>query len=172
MTMEKLNKILAVLVIVLTAVCWALGSRSCKEGQPSDTLSVRVDSFIDTLTVVVHDTVPKKISERIVEYVSIPVINDGDTAVVDSVEMAIVQKEYSDDSTYHAYVSGIDYGQWPKLDSIDVQTRIINKLVRETVTIEKKKSRWSIGAQAGYGYGFMSGKFEPYAGVGISFRIF
>jgi opacity protein-like surface antigen len=92
----------------------------------------------------------------------------SDSAIV----MQVVQRVYKRDSLYEAWVSGIKYGEWPKLDSINVRQRIITERVKETITIQKKRRRWSIGLQAGYGYGFKYRGLEPYVGVGVTYSLF
>ena len=104
-----------------------------------------------------------------IEYVSIPCpehTNGEDTA---QVMLPIVQKEFSDDSTYTAYVSGLKYNEWPKLDSITVRQREVMNTIIKTITIKAKQSPWKIGIQAGYGYGFNYKGLEPYVGVGIGY---
>lgn len=88
---------------------------------------------------------------------------------IDTIELPKVQRVYSDDSTYKAWVSGYE----PKLDSINVY----RKTIKETVTIqlpaEKKKrtfwQRFNIGIQAGYGLGLDDKKAHPYLGGGVGF---
>lgn len=84
----------------------------------------------------------------------------------------VVQRQYSDDSTYTAYVSGLRYNQWPKLDSIIVRQREITNTITKTVTLQKRRSRFSVGLQAGYGYGFQYRGFEPYVGIGVNYALF
>jgi hypothetical protein len=84
----------------------------------------------------------------------------------------VVQRQYSDDSTYTAYVSGLRYNQGPKLDSIIVRQREITNTITKTITIQKKPSRLSVGLQAGYGYGFLHKGFEPYIGIGFTWNPF
>ena len=147
---------------------------SCKGGNTTSDTVIVVKR--DTMTIEVHDTVPQVRKERIVKYIPMP---DGKptgvVAVADSVKkdsIAIVQREYSDDSTYTAWVSGLEYDVWPKLDSINVRRQIITEHIKETITVKKNSSRWSIGAQAGIGYGFRYKGIEPYVGVGISYRLY
>ena len=185
--MKEGNKVCTKFVMFLIAMafcCFFLANiRQCyKDISGTDTVSVRVDSIIDTLFIVKHDTMPAEKGKTVIKYVTIPSNNDAqngddsdiqDTSLCDgSVILPVVQKQFSDDSTYTAYVSGPEYDQWPKLDSIIVTQREITKTIKETVTIQKKRSRFGIGLQAGYGYGFMSHKIEPYIGVGISCNIF
>lgn len=88
---------------------------------------------------------------------------------IDTIELPKVQRVYSDDSTYKAWVSGYK----PRLDSINVY----RKTIKETVTIqlpaEKKKrtfwQRFNIGIQAGYGLGLDDKKAHPYLGGGVGF---
>jgi len=88
---------------------------------------------------------------------------------IDTIELPKVQRVYSDDSTYKAWVSGYE----PRLDSINVY----RKTIKETVTIqlpaEKKKrtfwQRFNIGIQAGYGLGLDDKKAHPYLGGGVGF---
>ena len=168
--------ILAVVIAALIAVSFTAGR--CSAGGSEDTLSVRVDSFRDTTYVEVHDTVPMIKQEKVVCYVKIPTKSEHDIADTlkncDSLNMAVVQREYSDDSTYTAWVSGVRYDVWPKLDSISVRQREITKTVHETVTLveRKKTSRFSVGLIGGYGYGLGYRGFEPFVGVGVSYRIF
>jgi hypothetical protein len=85
--------------------------------------------------------------------------------------MSVVQREYSDDSTYTAYVSGLLYQDWPKLDSITVRQRTITNTVTQTVTLLKRQSRFTISAGIGYGYGIRYKGFEPYIGITLGYRL-
>lgn len=165
-------KWLVYIVGIALALCLAFAAGRCSVEGGSDTLSVRVDSFRDTILVNIRDTVPVIRKERVVCYV--PVKDVEIDTVRDTAMMAVVQREYSDDSTYTAWVSGVRYDVWPKLDSISVRQREIVKTIHETVTIteRKKASRFSVGLIGGYGYGFGYKGFEPFVGLGVSYRIF
>lgn len=73
-----------------------------------------------------------------------------------------------EDSLYRAEVSGYQ----PNLDRIDIyqQTQIITKDVTQVV---KKKTRWGVGVQVGYGATYYDGRLRgsPYVGVGVSWNI-
>ena len=98
---------------------------------------------------------------------SVP-LADNATDVQDSVEIELTQKVYSD-STYTAYVSGYK----PNLDSIFVRQKIITSTrIEERVVKEKVLRRLNFGITVGYGYGFQSKMFEPFAGVGITYYPF
>lgn len=154
---------------------WIIGMSlvyCCEQGEirTSDTVTVvRIDTLWHT------DTVPTIVKEQVTKYVTISVPKaDTEAENGDSVDVTlpVIQREYSD-STYTAWVSGVQVDTiYPRLDSIQVRERIINKETIITNTIRKKTSRWSMGLQGGYGYGFQYKGFEPYVGVGLSYRIF
>lgn len=77
------------------------------------------------------------------------------------VSIPLEQKEYRD-SDYTAYVSGFN----ARLDSIEVRSRVTTITKTET-----RWRRWNIGITAGYGYGFLSHKVEPFIGVGLTLRL-
>lgn len=135
----------------------------------------KVEERNDTVTRVEYitktDTLPIEKTETVVKYVKVSDIlqnetDSGDVSVVDS--LPVVQKTYTDDSTYTAYISGIKYQDLPRLDSISVREKTIERIITKTV---EKKSRWSVGISAGYGLGLKSGKAEPYIGIGVNYAI-
>lgn len=163
-------------IAILAAVSlWCY--RQCGDGDgetPADTVSVVRNEVHDTVYVEVHDTVPQLVTERVVRYVKVPVILEHEDSDVlqnsDSVNMAVVQRTYSDDSTYTAYVSGLLYQDLPKLDSITVRQRTVTNTVTEIVTLQRKVSRWGVGVQAGC---YMTPRgVQPGIGIGISYNIF
>ena len=157
-------------MVLLTIVAFFVGRCTAPKTVGGDT--IRIDSVIkhDTLIVWKTDTMPIERKEKVIEYVTIPCPEPtGDSS---DVVLPIVQKEFSDDSTYTAYVSGLKYEEWPKLDSVNVRQREITNTIIKTITVQKKRSRWNIGIQGGYGYGFNYKGFEPYIGVGVQYSIF
>lgn len=163
-------KWLVYVISIALALCLAFAAGRCSAEGERDTLSVRVDSFVDTVLVIIRDTVPVVRKEKVVCYV--PVKGAEIDTVRDTAMLAVVQREYSDDSTYTAWVSGVRYDVWPKLDSISVRQREITRTIKETITLQKKASRLSVGIVGGYGYGFGYRGFEPFVGLGASYRIF
>ena len=163
------------LALLINGIALGIVVGRCSVDGERDTLSVRVDSFTDTVFVEVRDTVPVVRKEKIVCYVKIPMKSEHDGSDTlrncDSLNMAVVQREYSDDSTYTAWVSGVRYAEWPKLDSISVRQREITRTIKETITLQRKASRFSVGLIGGYGYGLGYKGFEPFVGVGVSYKI-
>lgn len=159
--------------VVCIMACAIMGSRMMLGCAPQyDTLSVRTDTIRDTIVQVRRDTVPRLVTERVTQTVRIPVpyTVPGDT-VRDTVEveMPVVQKEYCRDSLYRAWVTGIQHGDLPRLDSVYVMQQTVKETVTNTITVQKKQSPFRFGIQAGYGLGLVSGKLEPYVGLGVSY---
>lgn len=195
----RLLSVFGITLLIALLLCLCYDGCTGRGGSGADTLSVRVDSVRDIKINHVKDTAPvvrretvvgripvlelltqadDRVNDRVNDSVndafqSEPVrVSPMPDSLCDSPMLDIVQREYSDDSTYTAWVSGIRYGQYPKLDSITVCQREITTRVKETVTLQKRQSRWSVGLQAGYGYGFLHRGFEPYVGVGVAYRLF
>ena len=87
---------------------------------------------------------------------------------IDTIELPKMQRVYSDDSTYRAWVSGYE----PRLDSINVFRKTIKETVTITTPVKKKRTFWqrfNIGVQAGYGLGLDDKKAHPYLGGGVGF---
>ena len=133
---------------------------------------VRTDTVtverIDTQYVTIRDTVPVVQRDTVTGYIEIPVTKDS--IVHDTVRLDVVQRTYTDDSTYTAYVSGLRYADLPKLDSIAVRQRTIYRDIERTITVNSQK-RWSIGLQAGAGVGVIHLQPDIYVGLGFQWKI-
>jgi len=137
---------------------------------------------IERDTVTVHDTVPDyhpvPNDSALVKWmvVRVPVAapqsgaiqQQADTvylAAHDTIEavLPVMQMHYKTED-YQAWVSGYK----PSLDSIEVYKK--TEYITERITVSKPPNRFTIGLQAGYGYGFKSKQLEPYVGLGIGYR--
>ena len=156
--MKKAVFILAV-ALIISLVC---NYKECTRNDAvGDTVTVeRTDTQYITKT----DTVPVVKRETITKYVDIPVYKDN--IVHDTLSVPVVQRTYTDDSTYTAYVSGVQYNCFPRLDSIMVQQRNIYHEIERTNTVEQKR-RLRLGVQAGAGIGVFSRKPDIYLGIGL-----
>lgn len=125
----------------------------------------------DTLYITKTDTVPKLVTQQVTRYVRIPVVHTDTVIQTDSIEVPVVQKKFSDDSTYTAYVSGVQYGELPALDSISIRQKQIEKIIERTIT-KTKQQRFGFGVTSGFGIGVTSGKPDIYIGAGGFIRIF
>lgn len=85
--------------------------------------------------------------------------------------LTISQKTYKDTipniGSYKATISGINFEQYPKLDSIDFYIKYPIITQTKSVVI---KPKLSYGLQAGLGYGIVHKKPDVYVGVGVSYN--
>ena len=126
--------------------------------------------LIDTLYITKTDTMPVPKKEYVVKYIKVPVPKDSTiTGSVDSVQLKVVQRTYSDDSTYTAYISGVAVDSFPRLDSISVTQRtiLIDHEVERTIT---KTRPLTFGLQTGGGIGITTKKPDIYIGIGLQWN--
>ena len=127
------------------------------------TTVTKIDTIMDTVLVVKKEKVIKVIRDTLV---NVEFIRDTvDTAKVVA-DIPIVQKEYSDDSTYTAWVSGYR----PSLDSINIYRKNISTN-KETVIKKKDIHRFGIGPVLYGGYNFGTKKLDYGVGIGVSYHI-
>ena len=88
----------------------------------------------------------------------------GDTVNVIA-EIPMTQKEYSDDSTYRAWVSGYK----AELDSIDIYRKTV--YIDHNIT-KIKKQKFVIGPHVGVGYDVKNKNISPVIGVGVTYNLF
>ena len=135
------------------------------------------DGFSDKL---VHDTIykdtfftekkipyPVPVKEYVTNTIPVPVYVDS--GKVDTVPMQVVQRTYTDDSIYTAYVSGVLVDSLPRLDSITVKQRTITITI-DTERIITKSKRFTHGIQGGAGYGLTTHRPDIYIGYGAQFN--
>lgn len=98
---------------------------------------------------------------------SAPIVRYDTLRLHDTIAVPVpIERRVYADSNYRAVVSG-----WhPSLDSISVYpaTKIVT-IERERV--EKERSRWGLGIQAGAGLS-VNGVAVPYVGVGVQYNLF
>ena len=123
----------------------------------------------DTVTVVkiqeVHDTLPQIKTEKVIKYITLKGKTDTlfvkDSVHGDSITLPVVQRVYTDDSTYRAYVSGVRVGEYPKMDSIAVRQRLIERTITNTIV---RKQHWRFGVGVNAGVSIITGKPDMTAG--------
>lgn len=168
--MKAKNIILTVATGVLAF--WLGNYAQCNRNAVRD--DFREKLVIDTVYIDTVDTTPQLKGEALIKYIKIPVshtVDNKDTSevmagVVDSLTLEVVQRTYSDDSTYTAYVSGVAVDSFPRLDSISVRQRtiLIDHEIERTIT---KKRPLTFGVQGGAGYGITNKKPDIYIGIGL-----
>ena len=127
------------------------------------TTVTKIDTIRDTVLVVKKEKVIKVIRDTLVNVEFIRDTVDTSRVVVD---VPITQKEYSDDSTYTAWVSGYR----PSLDSINIYRKNISTN-KETVIKKKDIHRFGIGPVVYGGYSFGTKKLDYGVGIGVSYHI-
>ena len=170
--MEKRNYNLVLCLVFALSLSLGYNYRQYRDlqEQPVKTVTKTVTKYIER-----KDSMPEPKKEVIIRTVKVPVPSKPDTVgiaetpkPVDSLELEITQKVYSD-STYTAYVSGYE----ASLDSIVVRQKEVTHTILETKTIPKTKyRRWNVGLIGGYGYGFKNKSFEPFVGLGLTLNLF
>lgn len=142
-----------------------------------DTLSIKRDTVRDTIYRVLKDSLPVATGTKETGTLLLPVavpetVNTSDS-IPDTVtaELPIVQKKYRRDSLYVAYVSGIGYGDYPRLDSITVTQPTVISTVTNTITVSKPSRRFTVSVFAGYGISLRTWQPEPVIAVGVGYRL-
>lgn len=149
---------------------------------------VCIDTTTTTTYAEVKDSLPQHADEYVIGSISIPVpsislktgkkhVKETEISLHDTVDIEkkdenlnmtldIVQRKYTDDSTYTAYVSGLKYDVYPKLDSILVRQKTVERTI--TKTIERKQGvKVKIRPAVGAGYGLTSQKFDVWLGAAL-----
>lgn len=153
-------------VLALCGACFGLGrytaksERTLSEHERTDTLTIR-----DTVT---HYE-PQYVYKHTRDTIRVPVPVPGPEPERDTIYVNLPREtKVYEDARYRAEVSGYQ----PSLDRIDIyqQTQIITKDVTQII---KKKTRWGVGLQVGYGATYYDGRLRgsPYVGVGVSWNI-
>ena len=161
----------ALILIVWTFVCEWYHSKFDKKEIKSDTTLVEK---WDTI----HDTLPPAKGERVVKYITIPcsktqpdsLISGGgikDSMPNSLITLPIVQRKYTDDSTYTAYVSGAKIDSFPRLDSIMVRQKTIERTIINTIYKDKHGLRFKIRPAAGGGYDPINKQWGVYVGGAV-----
>lgn len=116
-----------------------------------DGQNVKPDTVYVKKIVEVKDTTPDIRNEKVIGHATFPVhsssLNTGKNHVKETgksihdttniakkdenlnMTLDIVQRKYTDDSTYTAYVSGLRYDTYPRLDSISVRQKMIERTI-------------------------------------------
>ena len=150
----------ALILILWTFVCeWYHNKFDKKEIKSDTTLIVKWDT--------VHDTLPEIRYEKKIKYIPVPdSIFITDTITNEKV-LPIVQRKYTDDSTYTAYVSGAKIDSFPRLDSIMVRQKTIERTIINTIYKDKHGLRFKLRPAAGGGYDPIRRQWGVYIGGAV-----
>lgn len=141
-------------------------------------LPARTDTVETVRWDTVHDPLPPLKGEKVIKYIKVPcsssqqdslttggLIKDSDQD--SSITLPVVQKKYSDDSTYTAYVSGVEVDPFPRLDSIITRQRTLERIVTRTVYMKKGGLSIKVRPAVTAGYDPVHGSWGVMAGVAV-----
>lgn len=179
--MKRIRNVAVVPFVVALCVSIGLNVRYCTQGSRESVRDTTRTTVFDTITY--HKPVPK--DSAVIRYVTerLPLAADGSglkagspTAVMnnadstqkpleDSVQVRVpVTRKIYETDTYRAVVSGYQ----PSLDEMRIFSRNDVTIIKE----RKKRGRWGIGIQAGYGMTLQGTPcFAPYLGVGVTYSL-
>lgn len=129
-----------------------------------------VITLVKNDTVVIHDTIVRKIKE--VKYKEIRII-DTVYLTSNSIPLQIEQKHYSD-SIADIYISGFE----PNIDSINYHIPLNTVYIDKVVEIERERKvkwyedRFVITAGVSAGYGLVHKQPDVYVGVGVGIKLY
>lgn len=141
-------------------------------------LPARTDTVETVRWDTLHDSLPPLKGEKVIKYIKVPcsssqpdslttggLIKDSDQD--SSITLPVVQKKYSDDSTYTAYVSGVEVDSFPRLDSIITRQRTLERIVTRTVYMKKGGFSVKVRPAVTAGYDPVHGSWGVMAGVAV-----
>lgn len=164
MNSQSKAPILYIVAVAILALSFGLGRYTAT---PERILaeSVRIDTLILRDTVTIH--APHYVHRHTRDTLRIPIRE----IVHDTVAVYLPREtKVYEDARYRAEVSGYE----PSLDRIDIyaQTQVVTKDFTQMV---KKKTRWGIGINAGYGLAINANNQAitpaPYLGIGIQYNL-
>lgn len=85
----------------------------------------------------------------------------------DSVTFDVVQRKYTDDSTYTAYVSGLRYDIYPRLDSVIVRQKMIERTITNTIYRDRQGLKLKLRPAFGGGYDPLNRQWGVYIGGAV-----
>lgn len=160
---DKISKFCIAVVAGLIIYCFGWHCGRSENTEPTITTDTIILEKWDTLTI----EKPTEIVRYITRFdtitksdtIKIAILNDS-TAII-PIECAIY-RDSTENAKYAAFLSGFR----PQLDSIQIECLQTEKIITNEIRIPPR--RFGVGIQAGIGY---SGKFAPYVGIGVQYRL-
>ena len=159
------------ILVLLALLLLSFGFNMWYVFKPKDVV-VREKTTVVEKCDTVRDTVPLIKKEKVVSLVTdtffcVKHIHDGVDSSKVIASISITQKEFSDDSTYTAWVSGYR----PNLDSINVY-RKNTYVTKEVFTDVNSRKRFGVGPVLYGGYNVSGRRFDYGIGIGLTYSIF
>ena len=166
--MDKFTKTSLVVLFVFLFISfgfniWYVVKVKDVEIKENTTILTKTDTIRDTTLMVKNEKIVRVVRDTLI---NIKFIRDSIDTTKVIANIPVTQKEYSDDSTYTAWVSGYK----PNLDSINVYRKnvYINK---ETIITRKDNKRLGIGPVVYGGFNMGSRQLDWGVGIGITYHI-
>ena len=161
---KRYAKVAGILIVSIMAIIGIFSIGNCNRNKSLDSkIVVQLDTLYLRDTVRIEKPVPK-----IIKNIDTFIVQTKDTIRLKDTLYLILpreQKVYKEEN-YQAWISGYR----PVLDSIHIYRNTQQIITSTTIQQKQKRSRWSIGIQAGYGISIQQNiiKPTPYIGIGIS----
>ena len=130
-------------------------------------LPARTDTVETVRWDTLHDSVPDIRYETVTRNVRVPDSVFVHDTVTGEMVLPIVQRTYTDDSTYTAYVSGARVDSFPRLDSIITRQRTLERIVTRTVYMKKGGFSIKVRPAVTAGYDPVRRSWGVMAGVAV-----
>ena len=159
------------ILVLLVLLLLSFGFNIWYAFKPKD-IVVREKTTVIEKCDTIRDTVPLIKKEKIISLSAdtvfcVKYIHDGFDHSKVIASIPITQKEYSDDSTYTAWISGYK----PNLDSINVYRKNIY-VTKEVFTDVNSRKRFGFGPVLYIGYNAVGRRFDYGVGIGVTYSIF
>ena len=141
-------------------------------------LPARTDTVETVRWDTVHDILPPLKGAKVIKYIKVPCSSSQPDSLTSGggikdsmpnslITLPIVQRKYTDDSTYTAYVSGARVDSFPRLDSIITRQRTLERIVTRTVYMKKGGFSVKVRPAVTAGYDPVHGSWGVMAGVAV-----
>lgn len=141
-------------------------------------LPARTDTVETVRWDTLHDSLPPLKGEKVIKYIKVPCSSSQPDSLTSGggikdsmpnslITLPIVQRKYTDDSTYTAYVSGARVDSFPRLDSIITRQRTLERIVTRTVYMKKGGFSVKVRPAVTAGYDPVHGSWGVMAGVAV-----
>lgn len=150
---------------------------------------VRSDTVYKEKVIKVKDTAPSVKDEKTIGHATFPIhssssntgknhVKETGKSIHDTANIAkkdenlnmtldIVQRKYTDDSTYTAYVSGLRYDIYPRLDSVIVRQKMIERTITNNIYRDRKGLKVKLRPAIGGGYDPLNRQCGVYVGAAV-----
>ena len=141
-------------------------------------LPARTDTVETVRWDTVHENLPPLKGEKVIKNIKVPCSSSQPDSLTSGggikdsmpnslITLPIVQRKYTDDSTYTAYVSGARVDSFPRLDSIITRQRTLERIVTRTVYMRKGGLSIKVRPAVTAGYDPVHGSWGVMAGVAV-----